>query len=161
MTQNVGDLLHGRAGPEQSARDAVPENVNPCPGPAAPPVRRENRSSDHVFADRRIERRDMANEQGPVQSWRPLVLQIGGDRGASHGRQREDIDAAGFGSRDTDSTGTPVDIFQPQSGGIGATQAEIGQASNHRISAAPGRKRFVERVVKFDVRILTEAVQVF
>src|ERR1700733_4784445 len=125
MPENIGNLLHGRARPQQPARDAVADNMDARALPSASLVSRSCRSLDHAAVDRRVVRRDMTNEYGPVRCSRPLVTQIGSDCSAGRGGQREGIDTAGFGATQTKRAVVPVDIFEPKVGDFAASQAEI------------------------------------
>jgi len=66
MAENVGNLLHRCAGPQQPARDTVPENMNPRAGPTAPLISGLNRALHDAGVDGLIIRRHMANKYGPV-----------------------------------------------------------------------------------------------
>lgn len=112
MAQYIGNLLHRRSCLQQPARDTVPENVNPGPGPSASPVRRPNRSLNGALADRCIEWRHVANEDGPIRGWWPLVMQIGGDRGSGLSGQRKHVHTTGLCPSNSDRTGDPIDIVK-------------------------------------------------
>ena len=128
MPQNIGDLLHRRAGPQQPARDAVAENMDARALPPASLVCRSNCSLDRAAVDRRVVRCDVTNEYRAVRCSRPLVTQIGSDRGTGRVRQREGIDAPGLGSTEANRRLVPVDIFEPKLDDFAASQAEIGEA---------------------------------
>src|ERR1700729_1403191 len=116
MPENIGNLLHGRARPQQPARDAVADNMDARAVPPASLVSRSWCSLDHAAVDRRVVRRDVTNEYRPVRCSRPLVTQIGSDRGTGRVRQRGGMDAPGFGSTEAKRRLVPVDIFEPKIG---------------------------------------------
>ena len=129
MPENIGDLLHGRAGPQQPARDAVPENMDAralstriacmplelLAGPrrcrsACRKARRDERiSRGSMFeaarhADRQRSRQPVASGNGRISTRRVLVP------------PRRIVAVV------------PVDIFEPKIGDFAASQAEIGEA---------------------------------
>lgn len=75
------------------------------------------------------------DDHGAVRCPRALVTQIGCDRPAGRSRQREGIDAPGLGPAQAKRPLVPVDIFQPKVGYFAASQAEIGEAPQHREGA--------------------------
>ena len=144
MPENIGDLLHGRAGSQQSARDAVPENMNARPLLTASLVSCSHRPLDCAAVDRRVVRCDMTNEYGTVRCSGPLIAQIGNDRGAGRGGQRESIDAARLGARQAERALGPVDIFEPKVGDLTASEAEVDEAPHHREATPMGPERRIE-----------------
>ena len=144
MPENIGDLLHGRARPQQPARNAVADNMDARALPPASLVSRSYCSLDHAAVDRRVVRRDVTNEYRSVRCSRPLVTQIGRDRGTGRGGQREGIDTAGFGATQTKRAVHPVDVFEAKIGDFAASQAEIGEAPQHREGAPMGPERRIE-----------------
>ena len=144
MPENIGDLLHGRACPQQPARDAVADNMDARALPPTSLVSRSYCSLDHAAVDRRVVRRDMTNKYSPVRRSRPLVTQIGSDRGTGRGGQWEGIDAPGLGPRQAKRAIVPVDIFKAKIGDFAASQAEIGEAPHHREGTPMRPERRIE-----------------
>lgn len=67
MPQNVGDLLHRRAGTKKSAGHAVPENMDSGARPSTSSIAGQDRSLDSLRLDRFVIGGDVANKYGPVR----------------------------------------------------------------------------------------------
>ena len=102
MPQDVGDILHRRAGAQKPTGHAMPQDMDPCAGPSTSSVACQNRAPDDALLDRFVVRGDVADKYGPVRGLGPLLAQIGGDRAAGRRGQGEDIGAPPLGSDKAD-----------------------------------------------------------
>jgi hypothetical protein len=108
VPQDIGDLFEWPSLQKQPACDAVAEDVDPCPGPAASAICRPNGPLHGACPDRLIVGRDVANENGPVRRRRSLRAQVVGDRASCLNRQREQVGAARLTLGDAQRASPPV-----------------------------------------------------
>jgi hypothetical protein len=73
MAQDIGDLLQGHTCIQHAAGDAVPEDMNACPRPAATFVGSKNGTPYDVFLDRQVMGRDVAYEYCAVRARRTFM----------------------------------------------------------------------------------------
>jgi len=144
VTQNIGDVLHGRAVAEQAARDAVTKDVRISPIPPAPCESRDYRMLGDASPDRDVIRRDMANEDRAVVGLRSFMAQIICDRVAGGHRQWKAIGKMRLGPGYPNDPVPPVYVVEPKLYDLGASEPKVGDASHHRICASPGGQMIVE-----------------
>ena len=73
MPQDVGDILHRRAGAQKPTGHAVPQNMNPCAGPSASSIACQNRALDDALLDRLVIRGDVADKYGPARGLETFI----------------------------------------------------------------------------------------
>lgn len=129
MPQNVGDLLERRSLLQETARNAVAENVNIRTRPPASAVGLPDRPSHDTHPDRLVVGCDVADEHGPVGRLWPLRAQVLGDRAAGLRRQRKDIGPAGLALGQTQGPRTPVYVVEAQVDDLAGAQPEVGKAA--------------------------------
>jgi hypothetical protein len=134
VPQHLPDLGQRRPGPQHLRRQRVPQPVRAHPGQPGPPA-----SPAHDLADRR-RRQPPVGGAGRAEhchriAARPARHQIGGDRLADLGGQRQPFEPAPLAA-DRHLAPLPVDVGQLQGGDLGAAQAKPRQHEQDRVVAA-------------------------